>query len=357
MKVEKGTAPEASQKTAGRGEARFGAFEAVPGQIPRYIKPEALVIIGRDTTHQRGEHPLWDMRAMYPAQPGEITGIQAAAEQRRIPVVPVAMLPIPSDKLTPEYVAAVNALCAALDAAKFPAYHAIAAEIKAGKTVSVPVVVDGRQRVISARSANEKNGGAIFMPTVVFTDTGKGDLVTGMIAANAFAKPLDPWEKADLLADFYAHAGKDRQKAAEAFACTTENVRLMERWGTLTDDIRQQVREGKLAYSAAVALAGSSQAEQQAVAASAQGGGDVRENNRKARDAAGGARKPPAKRVENLIKMFRKSGAIPQPVKERLAKANPAVLLEFALGHRDATAVCAGFDEVWEATAAKSKTK
>lgn len=355
-----GKTAETAGKTAdAKGDGRFAQFEAVPGQAPRFMRPEVLVIIGRDTRHERGEHALWDLRALLNADGVEVAGIQAAAEARRIPAVPVTFQTIAADKIMPEYIAGLEKLCGVLDSVSYPAYHAILLEIRAGKSVNVPVVVDGRQRVISGRAANEaalKAGAAsgVFIPTVLMAGLDKSGQVAAMIAANTFAKPLEAWEKADMLADFHKHNGKDRTAAAAAFNCTTEAVRLMEKWLNLDDGVRQQVREGKMAYSVAITLSDKAPEVQAAAAATAAAGGSARETNAAVRESSGtGAKRPSPKRLGLLIKAFRAKDGVPADVRERLAKANPAILIEFALGQRDASKVCAGFEAVWSAVGEK----
>lgn len=182
------------------------------------IRPELCVIIGRDTLHKRGEHPLFqETRGRREATPAGIAGIIDAGS--RCPVICVVAEVIPDEMFTPEFLKVAR---------KIRETEAVQRGETWDKSAHRWAVVDdGRGRVIHARAANAQ----LTDPIVLVASHEKlkaEDKVGAMMSANAYAELYTDIQKALDLIEFRRH-NKSDDAACIKLNCDARTLALYQR--------------------------------------------------------------------------------------------------------------------------------
>jgi len=199
------------------------------------VDPLKLVIVGHDTKHKQGEHPLWQERALEPvdeslAQNIALVGFQSVIQVR-------------------------------VDGDKYE-------------------VVAGRRRVKAARRANEireeqaQDSGEEVIPVKVECKIVRGTNlhhVGLMISENANRKDVEPLQMAQDLQAFI-NMGATEQMAASAAGKTIPALRQFLKLLDLDQQVQSAVSGGNLSVTAAIQLAAFGREEQVAELAKIQSG-------------------------------------------------------------------------------------
>lgn len=195
--------------SADKGFKKFDAF---------YVYPEELLIIGIDTKHKAGEHPLYDPRAFLPVPEADI---EDAMVRGIIEAVIVA-------KATPE-----------------------------GETEPRAVVIDGLQRTKRARLANARlrtmGKDPIKIP-IIHRKASLEDLFGVKLAANSHRQDDDAFAQAENISRFLA-MGRDEDDAAVALGLTTQTIKMRLKLLQLAPAVKEAVLKGLLSPTAAAGLA------------------------------------------------------------------------------------------------------
>jgi ParB family transcriptional regulator, chromosome partitioning protein len=193
--------------------AKKQAFDAQRGSY-FMIDPDDLVIIGLDTPHKRGDHPLYDDRIHCALPEGMVESIISLG------VIQVI-------------------------------------EIRKEQWTEKGIVANGRFRTRAAREANRLLM-ARGLPTVMVKCVqvkGEDDwMVATMIATNEFRTDDSPLLRAQKILKFLSY-GRTKEEAAKMFGfksaqSVTDALKLLD----LHQDVKQAVNRGELAASAAVKL-------------------------------------------------------------------------------------------------------
>lgn len=182
------------------------------GKDIEYVDPDSLVVIGLDTDHREGDHPLYDPRVHYDLDEAMIKNIMAYGVQ--VPVM---------------------------------------AREEAGKLL----VVDGRQRVRHAREAAKRQGSAGEYAVKIPVNRVRADdarVVGIMVLANEIRRGDEILEKALRAARLYDLCG-DYNEVAITFGRTPQTIK---NWMNLVEAdpaVHAAVREGKITAAAAIEIA------------------------------------------------------------------------------------------------------
>lgn len=162
------------------------------------------------------------------------------------------------------------------------------------------VVIYGRQRVKAAIEANKRRrNDKIRVPCI--TQRGEDiDLFGGMISENELRQDDDPMRKAEKCAK-YINAGKTEAEAAVMFGVKQSTVKQWMKMLDLSAPVRNAVKSGKIAPSAAAKLSSLST-----------------EDQKKALDEATAGVKPTTKGAAALARSLRsKSGSRPKSIRRK----------------------------------------
>ena len=199
------------------------------------IEPSKLVIVGYDTKHKKGEHPLWQERALEPVDEQLAQNIATVGFQSVIQV--------------------------RVDGSKYE-------------------VVAGRRRVKAARLANEirqkaaKASGEAFIPVKVECKVVRGTDIQHvglMISENANRKDVAPLQMAEDLQGFL-NLGASEEMAAAAAGKTVTQLRMFLKLLDLDAKVQDAVSKGYIAVKAAIQLAALGREEQVAELAKMEAG-------------------------------------------------------------------------------------
>lgn len=174
--------------------------------------PEDLTIIGYDTEHRAGEHPLWDERATAAVDEDLVLNIMVYGVIEPINVV------------------------------------------RDGEQL---LLVDGRGRTKAAREANKrlaKQGSSIVKIPLLMRGGADHNLLGVMVSANEHRRADDMMvkaAKAQRMLDF----GGDIAEVANAFGVTTTTIEEWQRLLSASPKVKQAVRKGQLSPTAAAILA------------------------------------------------------------------------------------------------------
>lgn len=189
------------------------------------IEPHKLIIVGHDTKHKKGEHPLWQERALEPADAELAMNIATVGFQSVIQV--------------------------RVDGDKYE-------------------VVAGRRRVKAARLANmmreklAKDSGNEFIPVKVECKIVRGtnlQHVGLMISENANRKDVAPLQMAEDIQGFL-NLGATEEMAASAAGKSVPQLRLFLKLLDLDAKVQSAVRNGEISVKAAIQLAALGREEQ-----------------------------------------------------------------------------------------------
>jgi hypothetical protein len=202
--------------------------------------PTEVCIIGHDTAHKLGEHPLVDERTKLPIDPAQVKVIIRAGCRRTIRVRKEAVSP--NRKLmSPELLALL--------------------EREGG---FAPVAMDGRTMVLAARKANEEIAAAMRKEGATDAEVDarlvriecraekvSDDMAMGiMILANSYHREDDVFTKASKAARF-AGLGKTPEEVGTMFGVTPDTIDM---WGdllSLVPEVQELVKAGKVGAKAA----------------------------------------------------------------------------------------------------------
>jgi len=189
------------------------------------VDPHKLIIVGFDTKHKKGEHPLWQERALEEVDENLARNIATVGFQSVIQV--------------------------RVDGTKYE-------------------VVAGRRRVKAARLANQmreklaKDSGDAFIPVKVECKIVRGtDLqhVGMMISENANRKDVAPLQMAEDIQGFL-NLGASEEMAASAAGKTVPQMKLFLKLLDLDSKVQAAVRKGEISVKAAIQLAALGREEQ-----------------------------------------------------------------------------------------------
>lgn len=184
-------------------------------------RPEDLTIIGFDTPHKKGEHPLWDKRANDPVDESMVRNIMQLGVIETVTVT------------------------------------------RDGEMI---VVADGRGRTKSAREANkrlEAMGSKPVRIPVMFRTGNDARLVGVMVSANEIRRADDllvKAEKAQQMLDY----GADMDEVCTAFGVSEGTIESWLRITSSTDEVKNAIRAGQISATAAATLAQLSRDDQNA---------------------------------------------------------------------------------------------
>lgn len=188
--------------------------QAIPGKRSNLFRvdPSDLTIVGLDTEHGEGDHPLWDPRVELPVEEGLVRNVMV---------------------------------------------YGVIDPIKVRKEGEEIIVVDGRQRLRAAREANERLAAEgkeeLLVPVVV--KRGDDAFMFGvMVSANENRQDDDILAKANKASRMLA-MGKDNKEVAIAFGVTEQAVRNWLAMLELHPEVIEKVKNGSIAASAAAKLA------------------------------------------------------------------------------------------------------
>jgi ParB family chromosome partitioning protein len=236
------------------GKPRMGtkkAIDAKRGVNTFAVDPDELLLIGKDTSHKRGEHPLWQTRA---------------SEE-------------PDEALVQDMMAR--------------GFTSIIDVRRDGPKLEVVV---GRRRVTAAREANRRlkadgSDRRIIVQCKVFKGS-DAEAARLMISENALRKDVDP---VDMAFDIQAciNFGSTDEEAAQACGKSVVYMRQMLTLLDLGTDVQKAVRRGAIAPSAAFKLSALTRDEQKV----------------ELEKIEAGAYKPTVKAVEGAVKAIRNGEA------------------------------------------------
>lgn len=204
------------KKMASSGNKK--AIDAKRGVNTFAVDPGQLVIVGRDTKHKRGEHPLWQDRA----------------------------LEDPDEALVQDMMA-----------------RGFTSVIDVRKDGPRLEVVAGRRRVIAAREANRRLGGdgaAVMVQCKVFRGS-NSDAALWVLGENANRKDLSPLQMAYDLQNCINFGASD-DEAARACGKTPGYMRQLLSLLDLGAEAQKAVVDGLIAPSSAFSLASLTRDEQ-----------------------------------------------------------------------------------------------
>jgi ParB family chromosome partitioning protein len=176
------------------------------------FNPRELILIGIDTSHQAGQHPLWDERNSLPVNRALVDSIKA---------------------------------------------HGWFGSVTVRKEGTAAVVVDGRQRVRAARVANAELIEAGREPVMVkaFPERVDDSAAMGiLIMANELRQDDAPMTKARK-ASRYLSTGKTEAQVAQAFGVAESTVNMWLAVLEMHPDVHKLVESGALGMKAASRLA------------------------------------------------------------------------------------------------------
>jgi ParB family chromosome partitioning protein len=240
------------------------AIDAKRGVNTFAVDPDELVLVGFDTEHKRGEHPLWQTRASEEPDEGLVQDMTARGFTSVIDVR------------------------------------------RDGPTLEV---VTGRRRVKAAREANARLKAAgkdrlVIVQCKVFKGS-DAEASRLMISENALRKDVDP---VDMAYDIQAciNFGSTDEEAARACGKSVAYMRQLLSLLDLGSEVQKAVRQGVIAPSAAFHLSTLTRDEQK---------GELEK-------IAAGAYKPTVKAVEGAVKAIRngETSATLAPAKGLLKK-------------------------------------
>lgn len=185
------------------------------------MAPEKLVIIGRDTDHKKGDHPLWDERAKYEADPAMVKSIKTYG----------VLEPV---------IARTN-----------------------GEEIQL---VDGRGRTIAARVASDElvaEGKQPLLIPVVLRKGTDADQIGVMITANEIRRGDEFRIKAEK-AKRAAAAGHDTEAIAAMFGVSDQTVLNWMAFFDLSSKVQKAIESEQISVSAALKLSKMSREEQDA---------------------------------------------------------------------------------------------
>lgn len=185
-------------------------FDA-PRQSVYLMDPADIVIIGLDTKHKIGDHPLADERNALPVNRALVDSIKA---------------------------------------------HGFRSTVRVRKEGESAVAVDGRQRVRAARVANEELIAEGREPVRVEVRPDRADDATAMgimILSNEIKQEDDTLTKAAKAAR-YLGTGKTEEEVAYAFGVKSSTIDMWMALLELHPEVQALVREGKLGAKAAARL-------------------------------------------------------------------------------------------------------
>lgn len=174
--------------------------------------PEDLVIIGLDTKHKKGEHPLWDERAKAPVDEAMVCNMMV---------------------------------------------YGVLETVSACREGDDVVLVNGRTRTKAAREANRRlraQGSATIRVPILFKAGDDARLFGVMVSANEHRKADDILVKASKAVRMLDFCG-DVTEVANAFGVTKQTLHD---WGALLSvapEVKKAIRAGDISSSAAVVLA------------------------------------------------------------------------------------------------------
>ncbi len=190
--------------------------QLLPGERGTYFKmdPDALVIVGLDTPHKSGEHPLWDERILLPLDESMVKNIMALGVQESVRV-----------------------------------------EVEKGTDGSkVPYVVDGRRRVMHAREANKRlktlGEPPVTVPVIAEKNTNAEDLSMLTISLNEIRKD-DPMMVKAAKAGRMQARGMSTKQIALAFGVAAGTADLFLRLNGAHDELKKAVAADKITATAA----------------------------------------------------------------------------------------------------------
>jgi hypothetical protein len=210
-----------------------------------------LVLIGRDTFHERGEHTNFQERAQEEATDEDVAG--AIVMGSRLEPVVFSMDEIPVEMFRPEFLKRATAAwkrdCAA----------------SGGKRVweepdRWPVVIDGRHRTVSGRAAEEKVGDTFYLVST-HKKLNDEERVGVQAASNAYGHEYTPMHKALDLIEFAKRNASD-EAACAYFNCTRQTLANLRRGADLCAEVRAAVLAGKVAFTQAIKWALKKEADQ-----------------------------------------------------------------------------------------------
>jgi ParB family transcriptional regulator, chromosome partitioning protein len=206
------------------------------------LAPEELVIIGLDTPHKKGEHPLWDERIHLPIDENMVLNIMAEGVHEPVLV---------------------------------------------RKNGDTPEVVNGRQRIRHAREANKRLTGAGKEPVTVkvIVERGSDERMFGVMISTNEVRREDAFEAKLAKLERYLAMGKSEQQAAIVFGVSVATIK---NWLAVVEagpEVKAAVKTGELAPTAAAKIAKLPRQEQAAVVQEARETGAKLTGERAARAA------------------------------------------------------------------------
>lgn len=196
--------------------------DALPNALKRTMfgmDPNDFCIVGIDTDHKEGEHPLWDKRIKLPLDEAMVRSVMAVGVLQPVTI---------------------------------------------RKNNGVPEVVFGRQRIRAAREANRRLIEKGERPIIVNTTTVQGDdrtMLGKMITENSLRQDDSMSAKAELLQRLIQEEYSDRE-CADFFGVTTTAIRNWKKLLECAPEVMEAVNSGELSASAAADLASFDKSEQ-----------------------------------------------------------------------------------------------
>lgn len=194
-------------------------IDAPRGKAPFYPYPEDVEVIGVDTPHKEGEHPLWDARCFRPLDEAMVLNIMALGVRQAIEVEP-----------TPDRKARV---------------------------------IDGRRRVLHAREANKRLV-AMGQPRIqipVMAEKGSEiEALLRMVSLNEHRLEETVTSRARKAA-MMIKRNVPIEQVALSFGKSTQTIRNWQALADLPDDLVQAVDNGIVSPTTALALASKPQEE------------------------------------------------------------------------------------------------
>ena len=231
------------------------------------MDPDDIKIVGLDTGHKKGEHPLWDDRAFLALDPNMVKNFKAVGVRKAILVR------------------------------------------KEGDT---PYAVDGRQRIKHARQANQELKEAGLEPIMVkviverISDEMAFEVMT---STNNVRRDESFWTSLSRL-EYYMGLGKTEEQAATIFGVSTATIKARLTLIEAGPEVKAALKKGTLTPTAAVAIAKQPREKQAALVESAatesETGkratvGEIQRKIRKTEGKGGAHEKPSAYVVRDLV--------------------------------------------------------
>lgn len=188
-------------------------------EVVQYVDPNKLTIIGLDTDHKEGEHPLWDKRIQLDLDEALVRNILLNGVQQAV---------------------------------------------KAREMDGQIVIVDGRQRVRCAREAKLRQGssGEYEVKVPVSLTVGNDRRVVGIMIS------LNENRRDDSILDKAANAvrmrqmGMDKSEIAIHFGRSVQTIGNWFRLDSAIPEIHAAIREGKISPSVGIDLAAMGETDQ-----------------------------------------------------------------------------------------------